>query len=353
MTSHRTEARIEALEARIVELETALERQPPAASIDRPVGAAVDDGTDGRRSRRTVLKIAASAGGAAVAAALVAKPVAATDGNDVVIGGNNTSAGGNTRILANSGGAFIGKNIFTAQDTSFATSFPSAIGGFAAGNRVHNGVYGFSQDRTASTSTGHALIGWATPGGRSHLYLFPAGSDPRDDAYAHARGEFRVDSSGNVWSCVVAGTPGTWQKLAGPSTSGAFHAITPARTYDSRRPAPTPGRISTGESRVVSVADARNLSDGSVITAGIVPAGATAVAYNVTVEATASVGFLSVNPGDVASFGASSINWSSSNLTLGNAGIVKLDGSRQIKVFAGGPVGSSTEFIIDITGYYI
>ena len=91
MTSHRTEVRIEALEARIVELETALERPPRAASIDRPVGDAVDDGADGRRSRRTVLKIAASAGGAAVAAALVAKPVAATDGDDVVIVNNHKS----------------------------------------------------------------------------------------------------------------------------------------------------------------------------------------------------------------------------------------------------------------------
>ena len=58
--------------------------------------------------------------------------------------------------------------------------------------------------------------------------------------------------------------------------------------------------------------------------------------------------FLAVTPGDAATFKASTINWASSGLLLANAGIVKLDGNRQVKVFCG---GGSTDFIIDITGF--
>jgi hypothetical protein len=50
---------------------------------------------------------------------------------------------------------------------------------------------------------------------------------------------------------------------------------------------------------------------------------------------------------------ASSNNWDSNTSgAIANSGTVKLDTNRQIKVFAGGPTGSSTKFIIEITGYY-
>lgn len=101
----------------------------------------------------------------------------------------------------------------------------------------------------------------------------------------------------------------------------------------------------------MSVADECNDTDGAVQTANLIPAGARAVAYNVTIDRTDSAGFLSINPGDVLSSGSSTINWSASNLILANAGIVRLDGLRQLKVFCGG-VGS-THFLIDITGYYL
>ena len=126
--------------------------------------------------------------------------------------------------------------------------------------------------------------------------------------------------------------------------------IEPTRVYDSRQAQPQFGPLGAGQSRVISVADGRDPNGGAVTDADIVPDGATAIAYNLTVTDTVGAGFLSVTPGDAATFKASTINWASSGLVLANAGLVKLDSSRQIKVFGG---TGSTDFIIDITGYYL
>ena len=82
----------------------------------------------------------------------------------------------------------------------------------------------------------------------------------------------------------------------------------------------------------------------------IVPATAHAIAYNLTIADTVGSGFLSVNPGDATAPGGSSINWFQSGMALANGLVVKLDNNRQIKVFGGG--GGSTDFIIDVLGYY-
>ena len=62
--------------------------------------------------------------------------------------------------------------------------------------------------------------------------------------------------------------------------------------------------------------------------------------------------FLSVAPGDVASTTVSTINWSSANIDIANSSIVKVDGSRQVKVFCDGYPGAASDFIMDIVGYY-
>lgn len=165
---------------------------------------------------------------------------------------------------------------------------------------------------------------------------------------AHAVGELdNVD--GDLWWCVGAGTPGTWRKLSGPTTAGAFHAITPARVFDSRDPVPVYGRLAGGSDLVVSIKDARGV-DGAVTTADLVPEGATAIAYNLTIAGTLGSGFLSVNPGDATGYTASSINWSAAGQLLANGLVAKIDTQRRVRVFAGG--AGSTDFIIDVLGYY-
>lgn len=131
---------------------------------------------------------------------------------------------------------------------------------------------------------------------------------------------------------------------------GPLYPIDPVRVYDSRRPAPTPGRLTSGMNRLVSVADGRDTGNGAIVLADAIPDGATAVAYNLTAAATVRRGFLSITPGDATSSPSSSINWTTNDQAIANAGIVKLDASRQVKVFCGG-LGSA-HFVIDITGYF-
>jgi hypothetical protein len=128
-----------------------------------------------------------------------------------------------------------------------------------------------------------------------------------------------------------------------------FHPIAPKRVYDSRFVAPL-GPIPSNTNRIVSVANAYANDSAVVSVADIVPIGAKAIAYNVTVANTVGSGFLSVNPGDATTAGGSSINWFGTGQVLANGLVVTLDASRQIKVFCGG--GGSTDFLIDVLGYY-
>ena len=137
--------------------------------------------------------------------------------------------------------------------------------------------------------------------------------------------------------------------VPGPTTPLSFFPIAPKRAYDSRFVAPL-GALANNTNRVISVANSYVTGTGTLETSNIIPVGAQAIAYNITIANTVTSGFLSVNPGDAATPGGSSINWFTSGLSLANGLIVKLDANRQIKVFCGG--GGSTDFIIDILGYY-
>lgn len=120
-----------------------------------------------------------------------------------------------------------------------------------------------------------------------------------------------------------------------------FHPITPVRVYDSRGGA---GAISAGTTRTIPVAN----SVTNIL--NVVAPGASAIAYNLTVTDTVGGGYLALFPYGSSWAGNSSINWSSSNETIANGGIVKLGGNRQVDVLCG---GGSADFIIDVTGYYL
>ena len=82
----------------------------------------------------------------------------------------------------------------------------------------------------------------------------------------------------------------------------------------------------------------------------VVPAGAEAVAYNITVVRPTAGGHLRVMPGDTASSDSSTINWTVPGDVIANGITVKLDDQRRIKVHnsAGVPV----DFLVDVVGYY-
>ena len=159
-----------------------------------------------------------------------------------------------------------------------------------------------------------------------------------------------VDSAGDLWFCTSGGTPGTWRQLAGPATAGAFTPVTPARVYDSRKATYVQhGALGSGQNRTLSVANSYDLN-GALVTTNFVPAGATAVFANIVVVETVGDGWLAINPGGDTTVHAASINWSQSGQILANGITLTLDSNRQITVNNGS--AGSTQFVIDITGYY-
>ena len=145
---------------------------------------------------------------------------------------------------------------------------------------------------------------------------------------ANARTQFVIDIVGYFAPTSVA-----------PAGSG-FTPVTPTRAYDSRT---GPGPIAAGQQRTISMA-----------TGGLVPEGATAVAYNATVADTTGSGWLTVTPGSVGVLPVSStINWWATNQFLSNGIAVGVDGQREVNVFAGpNGSGASTDFVLDTVGYY-
>ena len=100
--------------------------------------------------------------------------------------------------------------------------------------------------------------------------------------------------------------------------------------------------------RTVSVADGRDAA-GAVTRAGVVPAGAVAVAYNLTATATTASGHLRVMPAGVALVGASAINWPGAGYTRANGLITSISADRRMSIYNGsaGPVHA----IVDTLGY--
>ena len=227
----------------------------------------------------------------------------------------------------------------------------STIGTAIVGQSVSNvGIVGFVGSSTPPTvPVGTAMFGASAigghdlyAGGSGRIGLLPNLSAGPPTIGTYATGDVFCDAAGSLWVCVAGGAPGSFRKLAGPATAGALHAIDPARVYDSRL---ADGPLAIGGNRTISVATA---------TAGgtVVPAGAIAIAYNLTITGSVGGGWLGIVPHAGLFGGTSSINWFATAQTLANGGIVKLGGDRQCDVWSGGRVGASTQFIVDITGYY-
>ena len=268
-----------------------------------------------------------------------------------------TAVNGNVGVLgetsaAQSGNGVWGRNLSLTGNGVYGLNFGT--------NGV--GVYGQHNDTTVSGSgvVGVSNFGPGLTGSGSNFDVYASGSGRvllgqagllNPPTGASTVGTIARDAAGNLWYSPASGV---YRKLAGTATSGSFHPISPVRVYDSRLPLPTPapGKLLTGTNRVVSVKDGRDINTGAVTSADAVPAGATALAYNITITNTeASGGFLSVVPGDIATFSTSVINWFGPNQDLANGLIGKLDANRQIKVFCGG--AGNTHFIIDVSGYFL
>lgn len=314
-------------------------------------------------SRRGVLRLAGATAVGAVAAAAVGSRMAAADNGFSLVGLPTTTASPTrtnyTGTAANiSGYVFQGGSTYASNSDGFSNA---ALAGWASSNGgVRDGVYGytdkagfgvFGRAGSGSAIGGNGFVGGTFVGQRAALQLGTDGQAvPQAVPSPSLLGMIQADASGTVWLCVTAGTPGTWRKLGGGGVAGSFHAITPGRVYDSRTPAPSPGALAGG-TRTLSVANRRSIDDGSVAQADFVPAGATAITCNVTVANTVGAGYLAVNPGGVTAVSASTINWFGNGQVLANGVTLTLNANREVTVVFGG--GGSTDFALDVSGYYL
>lgn len=300
------------------------------------VAAAASDPIEGRR---TFLKLAGltTAGGAA-AALLRATPAAAADGDTVRQGSANDAANttSTTTTVTNSGASGL------------------AVAGLrGVGPSNSNGVIGTSNGSAGAgllgtTDTGYGVIGSSTGGyalyaagnGRIGLDSHVGGSAaPSSGTYQ--LGDILRDSTGNVWCCVVAGSPGTFRKVAGPSSAGSFHFLaTPFRAYDSR----PSGLPATGVKSPLVAVGARSLSLSS-----IVPAGTIGVALNVAVVSTISPGYLAVYATGIAYPGTSSVNWTTTGQIVSNFVFSAVSASASLELYCG---QGGADVIVDVVGYF-
>ncbi|HYC93637.1 MAG TPA: N,N-dimethylformamidase beta subunit family domain-containing protein [Thermoanaerobaculia bacterium] len=136
----------------------------------------------------------------------------------------------------------------------------------------------------------------------------------------------------------VTGACGTIDSAAATVTvrppGHALYVITPCRVLDTRDNGPA---LPSGQTRIVQIAGVCG-----------VPAGATAVAVNVTAVTPASTGFLSLYPTGAPWPGTTSLSYRTGKTRAGNS-IVTLSANGQTTVLND---GSTLHFIVDVTGYF-
>lgn len=289
----------------------------------------------GRRSMLRTLGVAGAVAGVAALEMGRSGDAEATTGDYLRIGWLQTTQ--NMTYLANKGGSPVQGPALTSEatlmwcdnrDSSLANS--NGIRGDGKGPNGA-GLWGNS-DSGGIGVLGGGGIGVQAQGTRAPLKLVPSGSAPQSRGDYHQSGEFIEDASGNLWVCVTSGFPGSWRKLAGPATAGAFHVLpAPIRAYDSRS---SDGALSGG-SRTLTMSG--------------VPSGASAVTVSLTATATTGGGYLALYRAGISYPGNSNLNWYTSGQTVAVTTVSAVSPAAQLVVRG---AGGSTQVIIDVIGYY-
>lgn len=225
--------------------------------------------------------------------------------------------------------------------------------GFVVSNQF-SGAIGIKAESTTGAgigllgvcNTGYGLV---ASGGVAPLQLEPSADAGAPTTGPHQRGELYVDNAGSLYLCTVSNTPGTWTKLNGQfgGTGGLTPLAAPFRVYDSRIGQPNPSGSPQG--KLAFNATARTIDCSMPV-----PAGATMILFNLTVSGTLrSKGALLVWPAGVPQPNASSINWTTAGTNLANAVTSACDVSRHVQVRCVASAGCSTDFILDVIGYYL
>jgi hypothetical protein len=309
------------LSALIERAERSLARRDPAAA-DAGQAPNPAEGTEARAGRRGFLRLAGAAAAGVGLSTVVARPALAV--GEVIVNQDNPSNAQTsiTRTSAGTAPPTIGaavRGVFAA--TSASGDGVQGLGSGTAGAGVFGesaasagyGVYG-------SSTTGYAL--YAGGNGRLGMVQHVAVGPPASGQYA--AGDQLRDGAGNLWACVVGGTPGTFRKLAGPAAAGQLHFVTPTRIYDSRpgfAPQGGEGPFGNGTNRLIN-------------TSAWVPAGATSVVVSVSVFDIGGDGFLSLYSADLgASPGTVNVYWGRvSNHQIANTSFTQVSAARSFRM---------------------
>lgn len=339
----------------------------PASHLSTDENVTDEEVSSSGASRRALM-VGSAGVAAAVAAGLSGSRTAqAEDGDNVILGGENeadtrtdivgpsfvvTDGDASGSLARNVRGTITGVHGFTTDSTANRAVWGLDETSGGVGVYGQHGETGPGTGVVASSGGGAGLRAIGTTydaelRGTGQLNMVSAGSiGPNNPGPV---GTLARSDDGSLWFSVG---DNRWSRVAAQGASSTFFPIEPTRVYDSRLALPLFGPMPTGGSRRISVRSGRDLISGAVTEPGLVPADATAVAYNVTVDRTVGVGFLTVTPGFSTGPKASSVNWSQSGQTNANAGIVQVDAGGTVLVFVGGPAGASTDFLVDVTGYY-
>jgi hypothetical protein len=332
------------------------------ASSDGSLDEPLSDGSskpDSQQSRREAFKkLAIGAAGAIAAGGLVSalKPeaAAALDGQNITIGNDQQTSQSETAIRYMSGpdahaGVFfaIEGNGATAN-TASKSALNGWVYGATAATAVRNGVYGFSERAdgigVVARSSGTGLY---AQGAHAVLTMQPGGVPAPTRNAVHGAGDFIVDTSGDLWYCVSAGTPGEWRKLSGIASAGTLHLLPePLRALDTRQGSGT--KFVAGQTGTISLGTGAN---GAGVNAPAVPVGSSAALVNVTLTGTVgNFGYIQAYSADLAAPPATSVmNWSTPEDNVANEMTVKLNPAAQIKITVG---VNATHVIVDVVGYY-
>jgi vacuolar-type H+-ATPase subunit F/Vma7 len=373
---------IERLEARLARIERGDRPTPePVAEPGegRPGLVVVESVTDRRHLLAKAATTAAGAvvGGAALALGQATPAGAASgtfDGNPAVtatanptsgqgvrgeslsgIGVNGVSTSGTgVRGISDSGEGVIGES---TSGWAVWGNTNDSIGVFGNASGIGEGVRGTSSSGLGVRGASSSGIGvqaissssagiWVETDTGVQLLLVGNPVPPPGLAKAMIAGSIVKDANDDLWFCTVGGNPGTWRRLAGPSTAGALVALpTPVRVYDSRPGLPPTG---IGPKTPLAAATPRTV-DLKGNNSGV-PAGATVVLVNLVATGTTTGigGYMTIYKNGIAWPGTSNLNWTRAGDVAAVTTLTAVDSLGRCAVYA----GSVTDVVVDVLGYY-
>ncbi len=203
-----------------------------------------------------------------------------------------------------------------------------------------------------ATGSGAQGRGIEASGARGQVRLVPNATDPAKTAASDKAGTLWQQgtytggdyTASALWTCVKDGAPGTWRKVAGLDTAGAFHLLpVPVRVYDSRA-----GSSPAQGPKTPLAGNAARTIDCKVNGSGV-PAGAAGVVLTVLlVNAANGGGNLTIWAAGAARPSANTMVWGGSAGRFTASAISSLDAQARVQVSA----SLSTDVVLDVVGYY-